>query len=799
MPDNGNLTDKLSIEISASVDPAIKAIDTLQTKLNMLSGSLQHFTDAGKYKSALDNMAKGFERLTSVIGGIDFDALANVSSGINNASKAMGKFSDATRNIEKTFSGTTKSAGTLANVVERELTQEFNKLGITGDKEIKELSEGFADLGKTFNDMTDGVPGAWDATEAKLGEMKQKLRDMSSIADDTAISMKDVLAVYNDIRGQQANSVRLPKGISTMYSGGDGSWMGMRQTVGAVEGQGRGANIFAPQEDSFKNLKAINFEAFYSDLQSAHGQRLFPDLNSDEEQFMRLYEVMRMAKGEIDSLSEGGNTLKISLEEAEGKAFDFAQAAGNIAKNFQSVETTTQEGSGFSQMLESLKSLGGVTIPDLSGLNPISSLASKIGGDKGTAVSDNLTKIFDALRSSGGNLSIPDFSGLMTLAKAVEKLGNGKSQNATWVLPNVMAELESFSGHFNGLSIDTNVISTISQLGSAFSRLGGRNATEAITNLPQLSDAIRQVVDDLNNLPQVSQQTQDLIVALGQLARSHTNVANATKGVSNSHNVASQALQKFTSRISSAYNSSNFLASAYNKVKDGVTNFTQSMDRASSHTQSLTMVIVKARTLLWGFRRIFSMFSGSLELASSLTEVQNVIDNVFTENYADKIEDMSKAVKESLGMSELSFKQYASRYQAMGKAMGITNNQMISAQDNLKGMGVAYGEANGNMQDMSVNLTRLAADLASFYDIDQKVAYEKLQAIYTGQSRPLRSLGIDLTQATLQEWMLKQGIDGEIASMTQAQKTMIRYQYVLSQTTAAHGDFARTIGRMCAA
>ena len=200
MPDNnGNLTDKLSVEISASVNPAIKAIDSLQTKLNLLSGSLQHFTDAGKYRSALDNMASGFERLNQVVSGIDFDALANVSSGINNVSKAMTKFSDATRNIERTLSGTTKSAETLASAVERELTQEFNKLGITGDKEIKELSEGFADLGKSFNDMTDGVPDAWDATEAKLGEMKQKLRDMSSVADETAVSMKDVLAVYDDM------------------------------------------------------------------------------------------------------------------------------------------------------------------------------------------------------------------------------------------------------------------------------------------------------------------------------------------------------------------------------------------------------------------------------------------------------------------------------------------------------------------------------------------------------------------------------------------------------------------------
>lgn len=51
---------------------------------------------------------------------------------------------------------------------------------------------------------------------------------------------------------------------------------------------------------------------------------------------------------------------------------------------------------------------------------------------------------------------------------------------------------------------------------------------------------------------------------------------------------------------------------------------------------------------------------------------------------------------------------------------------------------------------------------------------------------------IDLTQATLQEWAMKQGIDADIESMTQAQKTMLRYQYVLSQGRAAMNDFQRT-------
>ena len=177
--------------------------------------------------------------------------------------------------------------------------------------------------------------------------------------------------------------------------------------------------------------------------------------------------------------------------------------------------------------------------------------------------------------------------------------------------------------------------------------------------------------------------------------------------------------------------------SAFDSTSNSVANFSKNILTAKSHTESLVSVIIKARAIIWGLKQAFSTFSESIDLASNLVEVQNVIDNVYTENYADKIEDMSKSVIQSLGMSELSFKQYASRYQAMGKAMGITNSQMVEAQNNLKGMGVSYGEANGNMQDMSVNLTALAADLASFYDISQETAYTKLQAIYTGQTRPL--------------------------------------------------------------
>ena len=147
-------------------------------------------------------------------------------------------------------------------------------------------------------------------------------------------------------------------------------------------------------------------------------------------------------------------------------------------------------------------------------------------------------------------------------------------------------------------------------------------------------------------------------------------------------------------------------------------------------------------------------------------------------------------------MSELSVKQFASTFQAMGTAMGISSSQVTKGAELInqklsKTEDTAY-TVTDSVADMSLNLTKLTADMASFYDINQSDVAKDLQAIFTGQVVPLRKYGLDLTQATLKEWALKQGLDGNIKSMSQAEKTMLRYQYVMANTANAQGDFART-------
>lgn len=212
---------------------------------------------------------------------------------------------------------------------------------------------------------------------------------------------------------------------------------------------------------------------------------------------------------------------------------------------------------------------------------------------------------------------------------------------------------------------------------------------------------------------------------------------------------SSASIGSFFARIKSGFSSQRKLSSGFGGI-----------------ASKLTKLVIGVNAAKGAFNGLKS----AMDYSSNLTEVQNVVDVGFGK-YKSKIEDLAKTSIQDYGMSELTAKQIAGRFQAMGTAVGFSQKKMSG---------------------MSVELTKLSADMASFYNEDQEKVAKSMQSVFTGTTQPLRKYGIDLTQATLEEWAHKQGVDANMKSMSQAEKTMLRYQYVISQTGAAQGDFART-------
>ena len=205
------------------------------------------------------------------------------------------------------------------------------------------------------------------------------------------------------------------------------------------------------------------------------------------------------------------------------------------------------------------------------------------------------------------------------------------------------------------------------------------------------------------------------------------------------------------------------LKTQLSKTEKTVTKTTGGIKKAlSSLTKGFT-----ATAIVYGLIKVGKQ---AVQTASDLQEVQNVVEVSFGSMSAEVDKFAENALKK-FGLSKLSAKQFASTFMAMSNGMGIA------------------AEAGKNM---SLNLTALAGDLASFRNVEQDVAFTALKSVFTGETETLKNFGIVMTEANLEAYALSQGITKSYSAMSQAEKVALRYSFVLNATKNAQGDFART-------
>lgn len=175
-----------------------------------------------------------------------------------------------------------------------------------------------------------------------------------------------------------------------------------------------------------------------------------------------------------------------------------------------------------------------------------------------------------------------------------------------------------------------------------------------------------------------------------------------------------------------------------------------------------------------GINSIIDGITGSIDesigLASDLKETQNVVDVTF-EDSASTINKWAQEALNAYGITETKAKQYSSTLGAMLKSMGIADDQVLQ---------------------MSTDMAGLAADMASFYNLDHDTAFEKIRSGISGENEPLKALGINMSVANLNAFALEKGMNKAFDKMSQAEQATLRYQYLLEATKDAQGDFART-------
>lgn len=170
-------------------------------------------------------------------------------------------------------------------------------------------------------------------------------------------------------------------------------------------------------------------------------------------------------------------------------------------------------------------------------------------------------------------------------------------------------------------------------------------------------------------------------------------------------------------------------------------------------------------------RAIWNVGKESLSMANDVVESENLFA-VSMGNMADEARKWSQELGAALGLNEYNLRKNVGTFNVMFKSMGQSEQ-------------AAY--------DMATSLTELAEDMASFYNLDSEEAFTKLRAGITGETEPLKRLGILVDENTVKQYALRMGLISAGQEMSQSVKLQARYAAIMDQTAKAQGDLARTI------
>lgn len=197
---------------------------------------------------------------------------------------------------------------------------------------------------------------------------------------------------------------------------------------------------------------------------------------------------------------------------------------------------------------------------------------------------------------------------------------------------------------------------------------------------------------------------------------------------------------------------------------------TQPISTGISQIENKIKGLASAVGLAFGVKELIEFGSKAISAASDLAEAQNVVDTAFGE-MSYKMEQFAATAMDTYGISELTAKNMGSTYMAMAKGMGVATDAA---------------------SDMAVTLTGRLSDIMSFYNKTQSEVDTIGRAMITGETEPLKAIGVVMTQTNLQAYAMAQGLNKSYTEMSAQEQLLVRYKYFLEQTALAQGDFAKT-------
>jgi hypothetical protein len=377
----------------------------------------------------------------------------------------------------------------------------------------------------------------------------------------------------------------------------------------------------------------------------------------------------------------------------------------------------------------------------------ISNLRTKGSVGKVCTSLDKLSSSISALKQASAGISGLDkvtnfLNGISSVNTTAGVRGVNSVVNAIKKIPNAVSALNgvdfySMSGSITQL---TNALAPLSILDiSGLKSLG--SAFKAIGTVPDLTDKLKAA-----DLDSFADSCQKISTALTPLASQLDKVGNA--------------FAKLPPQLSKVVTQANRVTAANERQK-------KSYMSLSSQMNSFMRNMAKLVSL----KAIATYLGNAAEKFNSYYEAANLF-----------------------GVSMKGLTGEASTFiNKMETLLGIDPTEAMNNMATIQGLTTSFGMASDKAYVLSKNLTQLGYDLASLKNIPVAESFTKIQAAISGELEPIRRLGVDISNARLQQELLNLGYSQSVSTLSQADKAVLRYIAIMKQTTDAQGDFARTL------
>ena len=357
------------------------------------------------------------------------------------------------------------------------------------------------------------------------------------------------------------------------------------------------------------------------------------------------------------------------------------------------------------------------------------------------------------------------------LSKNINKLvSSATSANAG----KAASQLGYFTNSIQKLSNASQQASQLANLGNAIGVFGSKKMESASANLPKLANALTQLFAQLSKAPAVNSSLIQMTNALANLSANGQKVGSATRGLRsnlNQYSASASRASKHTFSLAAAFGK--FYATYFLVVR-GIKSLWKGIQSSMDYVETFNYFNVTMNKIGEQFKGQYSDFGyeSADAYAESFTSRMNELTKKMTGYSVGKAGELSWANIDSLGLDPNQLMNFQARLGSVTNSVGLVGEASIQT---------------------SKALSMLSADLSSLTNTDLDTVMTNLSSGLIGQSRALYKYGIDITNASISNVALANGITKSISAMSQSEKMQLRVLAILDQSKIAWGDQANTI------